>query len=44
MKDVVKIMVGERESKELDSVSLSATTVKRRIVNMSHYVLEQIVS
>ena len=28
MKDVVKVMVGERESKKLDSVSLSATTVK----------------
>ena len=44
MKDFVKIMVGEKESKKLDSVSISATAVKRRIVDMSHDVLEQIVS
>ena len=31
MKDVTKIMIEERESKKLDSVSLSATTVKRRV-------------
>ena len=43
MKDVVKIMIGEWESKILDSVSLSATTVKRRILDMSHDVLEQII-
>ena len=43
MKDVVKIMIGERESKIFDSVSLSATTVKRRILDMSHDVLEQII-
>ena len=42
MKDVVKIMIGERESKISDSVSLSATTVKRRILDMSHDILEQI--
>ena len=29
LKDMVKIMIGERESKILDSVSLSATTVKK---------------
>ena len=43
MKDVIKIMIGERESKILDSISLSATTVKRRILDMSHDVLEQII-
>ena len=43
LKDVVKIMIGERESKILDSVSLSATTVKRWILDMSHDVLEQII-
>ena len=31
MKDAVKIMIEERESKRLDSVSLSATTEKRRM-------------
>ena len=36
-------MIGERESKILDSVSLSATTVKPRILGMSHDVLEQII-
>ena len=44
MKDVVKIMIGERESKKLDSVALSATTLKRRILDMSYDVLQQIVS
>ena len=44
MKDVVKIMIGERESKILDSVSLSATTVKQRILDISHDILEQIIS
>ena len=43
MKDVVKI-IGERESKKLDLVSLPATIAKRRILDMSHDVLEQIVS
>ena len=43
IKDVVKIMIGERESKIVDSVSLSATTVKRRNLDMSHDVLEQII-
>ena len=43
MKDVVKIMIGERESKILDSVSLSAPTVKRRISDMPRDVLEQII-
>ena len=42
MKDVVKIMIGERESKILDSVSLSATTVKRRILDMSHEFLNRL--
>ena len=34
-----KKMVGERKSKKLDPVSLSATSVKRRIVDKSHDVL-----
>ena len=36
-------MIGERENKILNSVSLSATTVKRRILDMSHDVLKQII-
>ena len=43
MKEVVKIMIGEKESKNLDAVSLSKNTVKRRIADMSNYVLQQIV-
>ena len=43
MKDVIKIMIEKRESKKLDSVLLSATTVKRRILDMCHDVLEQFV-
>ena len=42
-KEVVKIMIGERKSNKLHSFSLSATRVKRRILNMSHDGLEQIV-
>ena len=42
MKEVVKIMIGEKESKKLNAVSLSNNTVKRRIVDMSDDVLEQI--
>ena len=44
MKDAVKIMIGENERKKLDSVSLFATTVKRRILDLSHDFLKQIVS
>ena len=44
MKDVVKVMIGENERKKLDSVSLFAATVKRRILDLSHDVLQQIVS
>ena len=44
MKDVVKIMIGENERKKLDSVSLFATTVKQKILDLSHDVLKQIVS
>ena len=44
MKDVAKIMIGERENNKLDSVSRSALTAKRRILDMSHDILEQIVS
>ena len=43
MKDEIKIMIGETESKILDSVSLSAITVKQRILDMSHDVLKQII-
>ena len=44
MMDVVKIMIGENERKKLNSVSLFATTAKRRILDLSHDVLKQIVS
>ena len=43
MKKVVKIMIGEKEYKKLDAVSLSNNTVKRRIADMSNDVLQQIV-
>ena len=39
MKQVVKIMIGEKECKKLDAVSFSNNTVKRRIVDMSNDVL-----
>ena len=44
MKDVVKKWLEKGKAKKLDSVSLSATSEKRRIVDKSHDVLEQIVS
>ena len=44
MKDVVKIRIAENERKKLDSVLLFATTVKQRILDLSHDVLKQIVS
>ena len=37
-------MIGENERKKLDSVSLFATTAKQRILDLSHDVLQQIVS
>ena len=43
MKKVVKIMIGEKEYKKLDAVSLSNNTVKRRIADMSNDVLRKIV-
>ena len=43
MKEVVKIVIGEKESKKLDAVSLSNNTVKRRIADMSNDVFQQIV-
>ena len=43
MNEVVKIMIGEKESKKLDAVSLSNNTVKRRIAEMSNDVFQQIV-
>ena len=36
-------MIGEKESKNLDAISLSKNTVKRRIADMSNDVLQQIV-
>ena len=36
IKEVVKIMIGEKEYKKLDAVSLSNNTVKRRIADMSN--------
>ena len=44
MKEVVKIMIGENESKKLNAISLSNSTVKRRITDMSDDVLEQILT
>ena len=35
MKKVVKIMIGAKESKKLNAVSLSNNTVERRIADMS---------
>ena len=44
MKEVLKLLIGEKESKKLNAVSLSTSTVKRRIVNMSDDALEQILT
>ena len=43
MKEVVKVMIGEKECKKLDAVSLSNNTVKRLIADMSNDVFQQIV-
>ena len=43
MKEVVKVMIGEKECKKLDAVSFSNNTLKRRIADMSNDVLQQIV-
>ena len=40
MKEVVKIMIGEKENEKLNAVLLSNNTVKRRIADMSDNVLE----
>ena len=40
---VFKIIIGEKECKKLDAVSLSNNTVKRSITDMSNDVLQQIV-
>ena len=37
-------MIGEKERKLLDPIPLSASTVKRRITDMSNDVLEQTVN
>ena len=39
MKEAVKIMIGEKEYKKLDAVSLSNNTVKKLIADMSNDVL-----
>ena len=44
MKEVVKIIIGEKESKKLNAISLSNSTVKRRITDMSDDILEQILT
>ena len=44
MKEVVKIMIGEKESKKLNAISLSNSSVKRCITDMSDDVLEQILT
>ena len=43
MKEVVRIMFGEKESKKLNLLSMSNDTVKRRIDDMSLDVLSQII-
>lgn len=43
MKEVVTIMCGEKESKKLNSLSMSNDNVKRRIQDMSLDVLSQVV-
>ena len=43
-KEIVEIMIGEKERKLLDPIPLSASTVKRRISDMSNDVLKQTVS
>ena len=42
VKEVVKIMIGEKECRKLDALSLSNNTVKRLIADMSNDVLQQI--
>ena len=44
VKDVGQIMVGIKERKKLVAISLSASTVKRRIIDRCNDVLEQIKS
>ena len=44
IKEVVKIMIGQKESKKLDFVFLSIITVKKRIVDMSNDILEQMLN
>ena len=45
MKEVIKIMIGEKESKKLDSVSLSNNTTKTKlIVEMPYNVLKQMLN
>ena len=43
-KEIVEIMIGEKERKLLNRIPLSASTVKRRISDMSNDVLKQTVS
>ena len=43
MKEVVEIMIGEKEFKKLDAVSLLNNTLKRCLADMSNDVLQQIV-
>ena len=44
MKEIVKIMIGEKKSKNLNAISFSNSTEKRRIADMSDDVLEQILT
>ena len=44
MKEVAKIMIGEKESKKLNTASLPNSTVKRRIVVMLDDIFEPIVT
>ena len=44
MKEVVKIMIGEKESKKLNAVTLPKTSVQRRIADISDDAFEQILT
>ena len=43
MKEVVKIIIGEKKCKKLDAISFSNHTMKRRIADMSNDVFQQVV-
>ena len=44
IKEVIKVMIGEKENKKLNKVSFSNSQVKRRLVDMPDDVLVQILT